>query len=105
MRLLHRFWHDVAQGNVEILAVMLGADLGEHREDRLHGLLEHLALGFHVAPERRELRDRRALAHAEFTAAVTEQIEDCDALGNARRMIGRELENAVTEPDVPGALA
>jgi hypothetical protein len=36
---------------------MLGADPGEHREDRLHGFLEHLALGLHVAPEWRELRD------------------------------------------------
>ena len=105
MRLLHRLRHDIAQGNVEILAVMLGADLGEHREDRLDGFLEHLALGLHVAAERRQLGDRGALAHAEFAAAVGEQIEHRDALGDARRMIGGELEDAVAEPDLFGALA
>ena len=57
MRLLDRLRHHVAQGNVEVLAVMLGADLGEHRKDRLHRLLEHLALGFHVAAERGQLGD------------------------------------------------
>ncbi|MBA7674622.1 hypothetical protein ES703_82842 [subsurface metagenome] len=75
MRLLHRLRHDIAQGNVEILAVMLSADLGEHREDRLHCFLEHLALGLHVAAERRQLRDRGALAHAELDAAVGKQIQ------------------------------
>ena len=105
MRLLHRLRHDVAQGNVEILAVMLAAAFLEHREDRLHGLLEHFALGFHVAAERRQLGDRGALAHAEFAAAVAEQIEHRDALGDARGMVGGELEDAVAEPDVLGALA
>src|SRR6267154_1018843 len=38
-------------------------------------------------------------------AAVAEQIEHCDALGDACGMIGGELKNAVAEPDVPGALA
>ena len=105
MRLLHRLRHHVAQGNVEILAVMLGADLGEHREDRLDRFLEHLALGLHVAAERRQLGDRGALAHAELAAPVTEQIEHRDALGDARGMIGGQLEDAVAEPDLLGALA
>ena len=105
MRLLHRLRHHVAQGDVEILAVMLGAHFGEHREDRRNRLLEHLALGFHVAAERRQLGDRGALAHAEFAAAVGEQIEHRDFLGDAGGMVGRELEDAVTEPDVFGALA
>src|SRR5882757_10945007 len=61
VRLLHRLRHDVAHGNVEIFAVMLGTDLGEHREDRTYGFLEHLALGLHVAAERRQLGDRGAL--------------------------------------------
>ena len=91
--------------HVEILAVMLGADLGEHREDRLHGLLEHLALGLHVAAERRQFGDGGALAHAEFAAAVGEQVEHRDALGDAGRMVGGELEDAVAEPDLLGALA
>ncbi len=83
MRLLDRLRHHVAQGNVEILAVMLGAHFGEHRKDRLHGLLEHLALGFHVAAERRQFGDRRALAHAELAAAVAQEIEHRDAFGDA----------------------
>src|SRR3954454_24619083 len=105
MRLLNGFRHHVAQGNVEILAVMLGAHFGEHREDRLHGFLEHLALGFHVATERRQFGNRRALAHAEFAAAVREQIKHRDFLGDARGMVRRELEDAVAEPDLLGALA
>ena len=67
--------------------------------------LEHLALGFHVAAERRQFGDRGALAHAEFAAAVAQEIEHRDALGDAGGMIGGELENAVAEPDVFGALA
>ena len=84
---------------------MLGADPGEHREDRCDSFLEHLALGLHVAAERRQLGDRGALAHAELAAAVGEQIEHRDALGDARGMVGGELEDAVAEPDLLGALA
>src|SRR4030095_6944131 len=105
MRFLHRFRHHVAQRDIEVFAVMLGADPGEHREDRCYSFLKYLALGFHVAAERRELRDRGALAHAEFAAAIGEEVEHCDALGDTRRVIGGELEDAVAEPDLPGALA
>ena len=105
MRLLQRFWHDVAQGNVEIFAVMFAAAIAEHREDRTHGFVEDFLLGLHVAAERRQLRDRGALAHAELATAVAEQIEHRDPLGNPRRMIGGELEDAVAEADVLGALA
>ena len=104
MRLLHRLWHHIAQRNVEILAVMLAAAVLEHREDGAYRLLEHFLLGFHVAAERRQFGDRGALAHAEFAAAVAQQIEHRDALGDARGMIGGELKDAVAEPDVPGAL-
>ena len=84
---------------------MLGAHFREHREDRLYRLLEHLALGFHVAAERRQFGDRGALAHAELAAAVAEQVEHRDALGDAGGMVGGELENTVAEPDLFGALA
>ena len=84
---------------------MFASALLEHWKDRAHGLLEHFLLGFHVAAERRQLGDRGALAHPEFNASLAEEIEHRDALGDARRMIGGELENAVTEPDVFGALA
>src|SRR6202043_1944809 len=48
--------------------------------------------------------DRGALAHAEFAAAVAEEIEHRNALGDAGGVIGGKLENAVAEPDVSGAL-
>jgi hypothetical protein len=38
-------------------------------------------------------------------AAAAQQIEHGDPLGDTRGMIGRELQNAVAEPDVLGALA
>ena len=84
---------------------MLSADLREHGEDRPHRFLEHLALGFHVAAERRQLGDRGTFTHAEFAAAAAQEIEHRDTLGDARGVVRGELENAVTEPDVPGALA
>ena len=105
MRFLHGLGHHIAQRNVEILAVMFAATLLEHREDGADCLLEYFLLGFHVAAERRQFGDRGALAHAEFDPAVAQEIENRDPLGDARRMIGRELENAVAEPDIPGALA
>src|SRR5712672_306170 len=105
MRFLQRLWHDVAQRNIKILAVMLGADLRKHRKNRRDSFLEYFALGLHVTAERRQFGDRGALAHAELDAAVAEQIEHRDALGDAGGMVGGELENAVTEPDVLGALA
>ena len=84
---------------------MLGAHFREHREDRLDRFLEHLALGFHVAAERRQFGDRGALAHAELAAAVAQEIEHRDAFGDARGVIGGELEDAVAEPDFLRALA
>src|SRR6266852_8646773 len=103
MRLLNGLRHHVAQGNIKILAVMLAAALLEHWKDRANGFLEHFLLGFHVAAERRQLGDRGTLADPEFAAPPAQEIEHRDALGDARRMICGELENAVTEPDVFGA--
>ncbi len=105
MRLLNGLGHHVAQGNIEILAVMLAAALPEHRKDRANRFLEHFLLGLHVAAERRQLGDRGALPHPEFAAPLAEEIEYRDALGDTGGMIGGELENAVTEPDAFGALA
>jgi hypothetical protein len=104
MRFLDGFRHHVAQGYVKVFAVMFAAAVPKHREDGADGLLEHFLLGFHVAAERRQFGDRGAFAHAEFAAAVAQEIEHRDALGDAGGMIGGELENAVAEPDVFGAL-
>ncbi len=84
---------------------MLAAAIPKHREDGADGFLEHFLLGFHVAAERRQFGDRRAFAHSEFATSIAEKIEHRDTFGDARGMIGGELEDAVAEPDVPGALA
>src|SRR5260370_37522129 len=70
MRLLHRFGHHSAQRNIKISAVMFAAAIPKHREDGADGFLEHFLLGLHVAAERRQFRDRGALAHAELDAAA-----------------------------------
>ena len=47
----------------------------------------------------------RRLAHAEIDAAARQQVERRDALGDAMRLVGGELDHAVAEPDALGALA
>ncbi len=105
MRLLIRLRQHVAQRHVEVLAVMLGAAILEHRDDGLHGLFEDLALVLHRHAERLELGRRCAFAHAELATAARQQVEAGDTLGDARGMIRRDLVNAVAEPDLLGALA
>src|SRR3954470_1190442 len=105
MRLLHRLRHDIAQRDIEILAVVLATALLEHWKDGADGLLEHFLFGLHVAAERSEFGDGGALAHSEFAPTAAEQIKHRDALGNPCRMICRELKNAVAEANVAGALA
>ena len=95
----------VSQRHVEILAVMLAGAVLEHREDGLHGLVEHGALVVHGAAERLELGDGSALAHAELDASVAEQIEHGDALGHTGGVVGGDLEDAVAEADLLCALA
>ena len=105
MRLLHRLRHHVAQRNIEILAVMLAAAVPEHREDRRDRFLEHLPLVVHGDAERRQLGDRGAFAHAEFAAAVDSRSSTAMRSATRGGMVGGELEDAVAEPDVFGALA
>ena len=84
---------------------MLGGCVAEHRNDRPHRLLEDLALLLHVDAERLELGDRGAFSHAELAATVRQQVEGGSALGDPRRMVGGELDDAVAKPDLPGPLA
>ena len=84
---------------------MLAGAVLEHRHDGAHGLLEDLALVVHVDAERLELGDRGALAHAELAAAVRQQVEAGDLLGDAGRMVGGELHDAVAEADLLRPLA
>jgi len=48
-----------------------------------------------------------ACAGAELDSAIAQQIERCDALGDARGVIDvrRRLNDAMADPNVPGALA
>ena len=71
----------------------------------LHRLLPALALVAHADVEGMQLGRPRRLAHAEIDAAARQQIERGDALGDAVRLVGGELDHAVAEPDALGALA
>ena len=109
MRLLQRFRHHVAAGHFEELA--LEAGIGVHHQHvgaLLDALLPHPPLLDRVEAdiEAAELHQGGALAGAEFDAAVGDEIERGDALGDARRVIvfRRHQADAVAEADVLGAL-
>ncbi len=104
MRLLQRLRHDVAQREVEPLAVVLPALLGEHRQDALHSVFPHRALVTEPAIERMQLGDRARFTDPHLDAALAHEVERRDALGDPRRVVRRELDDAVTEADVLRAL-
>jgi len=70
-----------------------------------NGVFPDRALLREIAVERFQLGDAGTLAHAEFDAAAADQIERRDALGNAGRMHGRQLHDAVRQADLLRALA
>ena len=109
MRLLQRLRHHVAARHLEELA--LEAGIGVHRHHvgaLLDALLPHPPLLDRIEAdiEAAELHQRRALAGAEFDAAVGDEVERGDAFGHPRRMIvfRRHQADAVAEADVLGAL-
>ena len=105
VRLLARLGDDVAQREVEVLAVVLPALLPEHRHEAAHRVLPHRPLVAEAAVEGVQLGDAAALADAELDPAVAQQVERADPLGDPRRVVGRQLHDAVAEADVLGALA
>ena len=105
MRLLIRLRDDVARREVEELAVELDALLREARHQGPDRLLPHVALVAHAPAEGMQLHRALPLAEAELDAAAAQQIQRADALGDADRVIGRELDHPVAEPDALGALA
>src|SRR5215470_2104976 len=105
MRLLHRLWHDIAQREIEIGAVVFAAAILEHRNDRAHRILPDRSLLLEIAVEGFELGDAGAFAHAELDAAAADEIERRNALGDARGVDGSQLHDAVSQPDLPRALA
>src|SRR5215471_4250818 len=89
---------------LKVFTAVLAGAVGKHWEDCLHGLVEHGALVLHGALERLKLCDGGALPHTELDPTVAQKVEHGDALCHADRVIGGELEDAVTQADVLGAL-
>ena len=52
-----------------------------------------------------QLGDAAALADAQLDPAVAEEVERADPLGDPRRVVGRQLHDAVAEADVLRPLA
>jgi len=86
------------------LAVKLPVVASEHRDDGAHCFFPAVALVAHAHAERVQLRRTGGLAHAEIDAAAREQIECGHLLRYALRLIGGELDHAMPQPDVLGAL-
>ena len=105
MRPLARLGHDVAQREVEVLAVVLPAFLPEHRQEAAHGVLPHRPLVPEATVEGVQLGDTAALADAELDTAMADQVERADPLGDAGRVVRRQLDDAVAEPDPRRPLA
>ena len=88
MRLLHRLRHDVAARHREILALEAGIGVHHHH---VEALLDRFVPRRALLGDRHaiaaEFEERRGFAGAEFDAAVGDEIERGDALGDAGRMI------------------
>ena len=108
VRPLQRLGDDVAGRHLDVLALEAGERLLGHAADGdLECLFPLAALVGRVDVEPAELADRRRLTGAELDAAVGDQVERRDALGDAGRMVdgGRQVHDAEAEPNVLGALA
>src|SRR5580698_9236556 len=105
MRLLKRLWNDIACREVVVLAVEFPTLLGKHRNDGLDRLFPAIALVAYADAERMQLRGSGALPHAQFNAAAGDLIERGDAFCHSMRLVGGDLNNAMTQPDSFRALA
>src|SRR5215204_293616 len=105
MRLLARLRNDVAKREVEVLAVVLPCVVPEHRQTGADGVFPHGSLVAIAALERMQLGDRGRFAEAHFDTTVRDEIERGYALGDAGRVVRRQLDDSVTEPDLLGPLA
>src|SRR5690348_8653609 len=85
--------------------VAFATALLEHRDDGTDRVLPDRALLLKGAVEGLELGDAGALTHTKFGAAAADEVERGDALGDAGGMGCRQLHDAVSEANLPGALA
>jgi hypothetical protein len=104
VRLLSRLGDHIAQREVEVLAVIFPTLFPEHGKQAAHRVFPDVTLVAETTIERMQLGHAAALANAEFDTAVAEQIERAHPFRHARRIVRGELHNAMTEPDVRGAL-
>ncbi len=107
VRLLHRFWHEIAARHVEPAAMK--PRIRPHRQhigSLLGGLLPHRALVVGIDVEPSHLNCGRQLARPPFDAAVRHEVEGRNPFGDPRRVVvfGRHQRDAVAEPDLLGAL-
>ena len=108
MRLLQRLGDDIARRHFDELALVAGEGIfHQHPDGDAHAFELHvlfLGLGHEKSAQ---LGFRRTRAGAKFHAAIAEEIQRRDALGHPRRMVDvrRRLHDAMTDTDVPGALA
>src|SRR5471030_1040708 len=105
MRLLNRLRQHVAQRELEVWTVVFPAAIVEHRQHTAHAVLPDRLLILHLPIERPKFGDARTFAHAELDPAVADQIEEGNLLGDARRVVGGQLDDAMTQADMFRALA
>src|ERR1700684_4405807 len=104
MRLPHRLRQNVTQRHFMPFGVELGALVLEHRDDTADGVFPDLTLGFHLAAKAAKFGDGTGFARAELDPSVRYQIEAGNAFGYPLRRIGGQLDNAMTQSNVFGAL-
>src|SRR6185295_14477567 len=97
--------HDIAQREVEVLAVVLPSLVPEHRHHAPHGVFPDDPLVAEAAIERMQFGDARTFTDSELDAAAADQVEGGYALDDPSGMVRGELHDAVAETDVLRALA
>ncbi len=104
VRVLPRLGVDRATRDVDELAVVLDLVLHQDLRDEVHRLVDLLRQIVQVVAECAGLLLRAALAHAEVHAALREDVERRDALGDLHRVVhcGRQADHAVTDADALG---
>ncbi len=77
----------------------------EHGQDTLNSVLPDISFVPETQIEGVKFRDTGAFAQPEFNPAVRDEVECGNLLSNPGWMVGRELDNAVSKPDVFCSLA